>query len=49
MRALYLANSSATTPYSKHMDIRNHSIRERIARKQFKIVRVASALQHADF
>ena len=49
MGALHLANNPATTPNSKHIDIRNHFIRERVARKQFRIVHVASALQHADF
>lgn len=49
MGALYLANNPATTPNSKHIDIRNHFIRERVQWKQFRIEHVASALQHADF
>ena len=49
MGALHLAANPVTTPNSKHIDIRHHFIRERVARKQFRIVHVASALQHADF
>ena len=47
--ALYLANNSATTPNSKHIDIRHQFIRERVARKRFKVVYMPSELQHADF
>ncbi|CAB1097067.1 unnamed protein product [Ectocarpus sp. CCAP 1310/34] len=49
MGALHLANNPVTTPYSKHMNMRHHFIREGVARKHFKVVHVASALQHADF
>ena len=49
MGALHLAANPVTTPNYKHVDIRHHFIRERVARKQFRIVHVASALQHADF
>ena len=49
MGALRLANNPRTTPNSKHIDIRHHFIRERVARGEFKIVHVPSHLQHADF
>ena len=49
MGALHSAANHVTTPNSKHIDIRRHFIRERVARKQLRIVHVASALQHADF
>ena len=44
--ALHLANNPATTPNSKHIDIRHHFLQEREA---FNVVHVNSALQHADF
>lgn len=47
--ALHLANNPRTTPNSKHIDIRHHFIRERVARGEFKILHVPSHLQHADF
>ena len=47
--ALHLANNPATTPNSKHIDIRHHFIRERVERGEFRIVHVPSGLQHADF
>ena len=47
--ALHLANNPATTPNSKHIDIRHHFFRKRFARKAFKVVHVPSELQHADF
>ncbi|CAM9998279.1 unnamed protein product, partial [Pylaiella littoralis] len=47
--ALHLANNPRTTPNSKHIDIRHHFIRERVARGEFKIPHVPSHLQHADF
>ena len=47
--ALHLANNPATTPNSKHIDIRHHFIRERVDRGEFKVVFVPSHLQHADF
>ena len=46
--ALHLANP-ATTPRSKHIDIRHHFLRERVANREFRVVRVRSDLQHADF
>ena len=46
---LILANNPATTPNSKHIGIRHHFIRERIARKEFKAVYGPSELKHADF
>ena len=47
--ALHLANNPAITPNSKHVDFRRYFIRERVARKEFKVVYVPSELQHADF
>ena len=47
--ALHLANNPATTPNSKHIDIRHHFIRERVANGEFRVVHVRSDLQHADF
>ena len=47
--ALHLANNPATTPNSKHIDIRHHFLRERVANGEFNVVHVNSALQHADF
>ena len=47
--ALHLANNPATTPNSKHIDIRHHFIRERVAVQEFKVVYVPSELQHGDF
>lgn len=46
--AIHLANNPATTPNSKHIDLRYHFIRERVARGEFKIVHVPTTLQHAD-
>ncbi|CAM9496081.1 unnamed protein product [Pylaiella littoralis] len=47
--AVYLASNPATTPNSKHIDIKHHFIRERVARGEFRVVHVRSALQRADF
>lgn len=47
--AIHLANNPATTPNSKHIDLRHHFIRERVANGEFKIVHVPSLRQHADF
>ena len=49
MGAQHLANNPATTPNSKHIDIRYHFIRERMGRGEFKVAHVSSAPQHADF
>ena len=49
MGALHSVANPVTTPNSKHIDIRHHFIREWVARKQFRVVHVASALEHADF
>ena len=47
--ALHLASNPATTPNSKHIDIRHHFIRERVANGEFRVVHVRSDLQHANF
>ena len=47
--AIHLACNPATTPNSKHIDIRHHFIRERVERGEFKVVHVRSDLQRADF
>ena len=46
--AIHLACNQATTPNSKHIDIRHHFIRERVERGEFKVVHVRSDLQRAD-
>ena len=40
--ALHLANNPVTTPNSKHIDIRHHFIRERVANGEFRVVHVRS-------
>ena len=40
MGAIHLAKNPATTPNSKHIDIRPHFIRERVANGEFKVVYV---------
>ena len=47
--AIHLAKNTATTPNSKHIDIRHHFIRERVANGEFKVIYVPSKEQHADF
>ena len=47
--AIHLACNPATTPNSKHIDIRHHFIRDRVERGEFKVVHVRSDLQRADF
>ena len=49
MGAIHLAKNPATTPNSKHIDIRHHFIRERVANGEFKVVYIPSEEQHADF
>ena len=49
MGAIHLAKNPATTPNSKHIDIRLHFIRERVANGEFKVVYLPSEEQHADF
>ena len=49
VEALHLANNPATKSHSKHIDIRHHFIRERVANGEFRVVHVRSDLQHADF
>ena len=49
MGATHLAENPATTPNSKHIDIRHHFIRERVANVEFKVIYVPSQEQHADF
>ena len=45
---IHLAKNPATTPKSKHIVIRHHFIRERVANGELKIVYVPSEEQHAD-
>ena len=40
--AIHLAKNPATTPNSKHIDIRHHFIRERVANGEFKVIYVPS-------
>ena len=47
--AIHLAKNPVTTPNSKHIDIRHHFLRERVANGEFNIVHVSSGEQHADF
>ena len=47
--AIHLVKNPATTPNSKHIDIRHHFTRERVANGEFKVVYVPSEEQHADF
>ena len=47
--AIHLAKNPVTTPNLKHIDIRHHFIRERVANGEFKVVCVLSEEQHADF
>ena len=47
--AIHLAKNPATTPNSKHIDIRHHFIRERVATGEFKVVYLPSEEQRADF
>ena len=49
MGAIHLAKNPATTPNSKHIDIRHHFIRERVANGEFKVVYVPSKEQYAGF
>ena len=49
MRAIHLAKNPSTTPNSKHIYIRHHSIRERVTNGGFKVVYVPSEDQHAEF
>ena len=45
--AIHLANNPVTTPNSKHIDVRHHSLREHVASGEFEVVHVSSALQHS--
>ena len=49
MEAYHLDMNPATTPNSKHIYIRHHFIRERVANSEIKVVHVPSEEQHADF
>ena len=48
MGAIHLATNPATTPNSKHTDIRHLFIRERVANSEFKPGSVRSALKFCD-
>ena len=48
MGAIHLAKNPASTPNSKHINIRHRFTRERVANGEFKIY-VPSEEQHADF
>ena len=47
--AIHLAKNPATTSNSKHIDIRHHFIRERVANGEFKVVYAPFEEQHAYF
>ena len=49
MGVIHLGKNPATTPNSKHIDIRHPFIRERVANVEFKVVYAPSEEQHADF
>ena len=49
MGAIHLAKNPATTPNSKHSNIRHHFIRERVANGEFKVAYAPSEEQHVDF
>ena len=49
VEVIRLAKNPATTPNSKHIDIRHHFIRERAANGEFKVVYMPSEEQHVDF
>ena len=48
MGAIHLAKNPATTLNLKHINIRHHFVRERVANGEFKVVYVPSEEQHAD-
>ena len=45
----HLAKKIVTTQNSKHIDVRHHYRRKRVANGEFEVIHVSSALQHADF
>ena len=47
--AIHLACNLATTPNSKHIDIRHQFTLERVEQGEFKVIHVRSDLQRADF
>lgn len=47
--AIQVANNPVTYPNLNHIDVRHHFIRERVAKRVFKVVHVPSAEQYADF
>ena len=49
MGAVHLAKNPAITSNSKHIDIRHHFLRQRVADGEFQVIHVPSHLQHADF
>ena len=46
--AIHWPIKPVTAPNSKHIDVRQHFLQERLANGELEIVHVSSALQHAD-
>lgn len=47
--SIHVPVNPATTPNSKHIDIRHRFLRERVAKGEFRVTHVPTALQRADF
>ena len=47
--AVQLPQNPITNSNSKHIDVRQHFIRELVGRKEVSIIHVPSFFQHADF
>ena len=47
--AIHMAKYHVTTPIRKHVDVRHHFPRERLANGEFEVIHVWSALHHVDF
>lgn len=47
-RAIHVAKNPVTTPNSKHIDVRHHFLRERVANGEFDAVHLSSAEQNLD-